>query len=377
MYTNLYGSDSENELLALLRLQCTPYIGDQIAKKLITHCGSARAVFSERKGHLMKLEGIGTRIIAELFNTQYRKAALKEFRFIAHNNLNWISFQDKAYPKYLKHCRDSPILLFTRGNFNLTNSRIISVVGTRSSTPYGNSFCEAFIEVLAPLRPVIVSGFAYGIDIQVHRAAIKYGLPTLAILAHGLNRLYPRGHSRYANQLMQNGGFITEFWSSSKPDRENFLKRNRIIAGISEATVLVESGERGGGLITADMAHSYNRDVFAVPGRIGDPYSQGCNHLIKVQKAHMLTSVADLVYILGWELDTKKNKPRQQELFTTLDSSEQRIYRFLEVNGKQLLDDIALSCSFPVSRTATLLFNMEMKGCIRSLPGKFYEIVHR
>ncbi|MBT8210179.1 MAG: DNA-processing protein DprA [Eudoraea sp.] len=372
----MYDSDSEKELLALLRLQCTPHIGDQTSKKLIAHCGSAAAVFRERKGLLMKLEGIGMRTVAELGNIQYQKAALKEFRFIIHNKLNWISFQDTAYPKYLKHCRDGPILLFTRGNFDLTNRRIISVVGTRSSTPHGNAFCEAFIEALVPLNPVIVSGFAYGIDIQVHKAAIKYGLPTLAILAHGLNRLYPRIHSRYASQLMQNGGFITEFWSSSKPDRENFLKRNRIIAGISEATVLVESAERGGGLITADLAHGYNRDVFAVPGRIGDPYSQGCNHLIKVQKAHMLTSVADLVYVLGWELDMHKSRSRQQELFTTLDSSEQGIYCFLEANGKQLLDDIALSCRFPVSQTATLLFGMEMKGCIRSLPGKFYEIIH-
>ncbi len=377
MHVNLSSSALENELLALLRLQCIPNIGDQTAKKLIAHCGEASLVFQDRKAHLIKLEGIGTRTIEGLFNTQYQKAALRELRFIKDNRLKWISFQDEAYPKYLKHCRDGPILLFTRGNFDLTNRRIISVVGTRSSTPYGNAFCEAFIEALAPLHPVIVSGYAYGIDIQVHRAAIKYGLPTLAILAHGLNRLYPTAHSRYANELMQNGGFVTEFWSSSKPDRENFLKRNRIIAGISEATVLVESGERGGGLITADMAHGYNRDVFAVPGRIGDPYSQGCNNLIKVQKAHMLTSVADLIYILGWELHPQNNKPRQQELFTTLDPSEQGIYSFLEANGKQLLDDIALSCSFPVSQTATLLFNMEMKGCIRSLPGKFYEIAHR
>ncbi len=374
MNVNLDGPDSENEFLALLRLQAIPNIGDQTAKKLIAHCGSASAVFRDRKTHLLKLDGIGTRTIQGLFDEQYLKAASREFRFIEDNRLECISFQDAAYPKYLKHCRDGPILLFTRGNFSLTNSRVISMVGTRSSTPYGDAFCEAFIEAISPLRPVIVSGLAYGIDIQVHKAAIKYGLPTLAILAHGLNRLYPSVHSRYANRMMQNGGFITEFWSSSKPDRENFLKRNRIIAGISEATILVESGERGGGLITADMAHSYNRDVFAVPGRIGDPFSQGCNHLIKVQKAHMLSSVADLVHVLGWDLDMQDSRPRQKELFTTLDTTEQGIFSFLEANGKQLLDDIALSCRLPVSQTATLLFHMEMKGYVRPLPGKYYQV---
>ncbi len=374
MQVKLNDSNSENELLALLRLQVTPKVGDQTAKKLIAHCGSASAVFRERKAPLLKLEGIGTRIIRELFNTQYEKAALRELRFIQKNRIKWISFQDTAYPKYLKHCPDSPILLFTRGNFELTNRKIISVVGTRSSTQYGNAFCEAFIESIASLRPVVVSGFAYGIDIQVHRAAIKYGLPTLAILAHGLNRLYPGEHSRYATELMQNGGFVTEFWSSSKPDRENFIKRNRIIAGISEATVLVESAEKGGGMITADMAHGYNRDVFAVPGRIGDPYSQGCNYLIKTQKAHLLSSVSDLVYVLGWEVDRQSSTPIQHELFTSLDSSEQHIYKFLGANGKQRIDDIALNCNFSVSQTATLLFNLEMKGCIRALPGKYYEI---
>ena len=366
---------TEDELLALLRLQITPHIGDQTAKKLISICGDAASIFYIGKERLLKKIGKGGRKLEGLFNTQSRKAAEQELRFIQQHNIHCISYKCPEYPKYLKHCRDSPILLFSRGTFGFSNQKIISIVGTRSSTRYGNSFCEAFIEALTPWRPVIISGFAYGIDIAVHKAAIGNGLTTLAILAHGLNRLYPSVHSRFAPKMEQNGGFITEFWSLSKPDRENFLKRNRIIAGISEATILVESAEKGGGMITANMAHGYNRDVFAVPGRVGDPFSRGCNHLIKVQKAHMLTAVEDLVYILGWDLDTRQNLPRQAALFASLDEQEQLIFEYLSREGKQLLDDIALNCRLPVSQTATLLFGMEMKGCLRPLPGKYFEVV--
>ncbi len=375
MDTNSRAFLAEEELLALLRLQITPHIGDQRAKKLISGCGNASAIFRRDKKWLLKKTGANGHILEGLFRAQYAHAAERELNFIRENNIRCISYQCPEYPKYLKHCRDSPILLFARGSFALSGQKIISLVGTRSSTRYGDSFCEAFIEALLPFRPVIVSGLAYGIDIAVHKAAIKHGLPTLAILAHGLNRLYPAVHSRYASKMEQNGGFITEFWSCSKPDRENFIKRNRIIAGISEATVLIESAEKGGGMITANMAHGYNRDVFAVPGRVGDPLSQGCNHLIKVQKAHMLTAVEDLVCVLGWDLDARQNLPLQAELFTRLDEQEQPVFDYLSREGKQLLDDIALNCSLPVSQTASLLFGMEMKGCIRPLPGKYFEVV--
>ena len=366
---------TEDELLALLRLQITPQIGDQRAKKLISLCGDATSIFHLGKKQLLKKVRIRSRILEGLYSARNREAAERELHFIQQHHVRCISYRCPDYPKYLKHCKDGPILLFTRGSFRFSNQKIISLVGTRNSTRYGNSFCEAFVEALVPWQPVIISGFAYGIDIAVHNAAIKHGLPTLAILAHGLNRLYPSVHARYAPKMEQNGGFITEFWSLSKPDRENFLKRNRIIAGISEATILVESAVKGGGMITANMAHGYNRDVFAVPGRAGDPFSQGCNHLIKVQKAHMLTAVEDLVYVLGWDLEARLNLPRQAELFASLDDQEQRIYTYLSEEGKQLLDDIALNCGFPVSQTATLLFGMEMKSCIRPLPGKYFEVV--
>ncbi|MCX2718586.1 DNA-processing protein DprA [Poritiphilus sp. M415] len=363
------------ELFSLLRLQAIPNIGDQTAKKLIEYCGSAEKVFRTKKVHLLKLQGLGSRILQELHTKQFGKAAERELRYIRDHGIGYIPYGRKDYPKYLRHCSDGPILLFARGTFDLKGKRMISVVGTRNSTSYGEAFCDSLVEDLAPLNPVIVSGFAYGIDISIHKACIRNDIPTLGVLAHGLNQIYPRNHIRYAGQLESNGGFLTEFWSSSKPNRENFLKRNRIIAGISEATVVVESASRGGALITADMAHGYNREVFAVPGRVDDTWSQGCNQLIKMQKASMLTSAADLIYMLGWDLPAPKPEPVQKQLFISLDAKEQIVYSFLTKNGKNHLDEIALGCGLSVSITAALLFSLEMKKCVRPLPGKLYEAV--
>lgn len=366
---------SEDELLHLLALQQVPKIGDVIAKKLVLHCGSARAVFSEKKHKLLKIEGVGEIIVQNLYSPQYLKAAEKEYAFIRQNNITCTSFLSEQYPKNLKHCYDGPLLLFSRGNIRLADQKIISVVGTRRATPHGIDFCEKLIADLSPLQPVIVSGFASGIDIAAHKAALKNQLQTIGCLAHGLNQVYPRNHSKYAAQVEENGGFITDFWSVSQPDRENFLKRNRIIAGISEATIVIESAEKGGSLLTATLADSYDREVFAVPGRPADTHSTGCNNLIKQQKAHLLTSAADLVYILGWELEEKKAKPVQKRLFVALDETETAIHAFLQKNGKALLDDIALTCRLPIHKTATTLLTMELKGVIRPLPGKWFEAV--
>ena len=216
---------------------------------------------------------------------------------------------------------------------------------------------------------------AYGVDICVQKEAIKQGLQTIGCLAHGLNQVYPKVHIKYEAEILKNGGFYTEFWSTSNPERENFLKRNRIIAGVSEATVVVESAEKGGSLVTADIANSYNRDVFAVPGRTTDKYSIGCNNLIKQQKAHVLTSAADLIYLLDWEVEQKQNNPIQKQLFIELDETEQSIYTYLQNNGKQLLDSIALDCKLPIYKASSTLLNMEMKGVIRPLPGKLFEAI--
>ena len=236
-------------------------------------------------------------------------------------------------------------------------------------------FDEKIVEQLTIYNPVIISGFAYGVDICVQRAAIENGLQTIGCLAHGLNRLYPRAHEKFRQAVEANGGFVTEFWSSSQPEREHFLRRNRIIAGMSEATVVVESGEKGGSLVTADIAVGYNRDVFALPGRIRDPYSVGCNALIKQQKAHMITSAADLVYILGWDTPERAAPVVQKQLFVDLDATEALIYTYLQEHGKQLLDAIALQCHVPVFRATATLLDMEMKGVVRPLPGKLFEAV--
>jgi len=267
------------------------------------------------------------------------------------------------------------VVLFQSGAIDLQHRKLISIVGTRQVTSYGADFCRKLIEDLAPLNPVIVSGFAYGVDIVAHQTAIDCDLQTIGVLAHGLNQIYPKIHKRYIAKMEQNGGFMTEFWSASSPERENFIKRNRIVAGMTEATIVIESAEKGGSLITANIANDYNRDVFAVPGRSSDKYSQGCNNLIKTQRANLLTSAADIVYMLNWELEKKNAKPIQKQLFVTLDSEEQKIYDFLQKNGKELLDIIALECEFPIFKISSLLLNMELKGVIRPLPGKLFEAI--
>tara|TARA_R110002153_G_scaffold120969_1_gene266326 strand:- start:5963 stop:7081 length:1119 start_codon:yes stop_codon:yes gene_type:complete len=364
-----------DELIAILRLQHVPNIGDILAKKLISHCGSPSAIFKDNQRNLLKIEGIGTHTIRHLFETEHLEAAEKEYDYIIKNDISCTYFKDASYPNYLKHCIDGPILLFQKGNIDLNNRKIISVVGTRNITSYGMAFCEQFISDLAPLNPIIISGFAYGVDICIQKEAVKQGLQTIGCLAHGLNQIYPKVHAKYQADVLRNGGFYTEFWSTSNPERENFLKRNRIIAGVSEATVVVESAEKGGSLVTADIANSYNRDVFAVPGRTTDKYSLGCNNLIKQQKAHVMTSAADLIYLLDWDIEQKPSKNIQKQLFIELNETEQGIYTYLQNNGKQLLDAIALECKIPIYKASSTLLNMEMNGVIRPLPGKLFEAI--
>lgn len=365
----------ESELIAVLRLQNIPNIGGVSAKKLISYCGSPEAVFADKRQQLLKIDGIGSYTLRSLYDAQHRKAAEAEYAYIQKNQIGYTYFMDMEFPNYLKHCTDGPTLLFKRGNIDLIGRKIISVVGTRKITSYGSAFCEKFIEDIAPLNPIIVSGFAYGVDITVQKLAVKYGLQTIGCLAHGLNQMYPKAHAKYINEVEKNGGFYTEFWSTSQPEREHFLKRNRIIAGMSEATVVVESAEKGGSLVTADIANSYDRDVFAVPGRTADRYSTGCNNLIKQQKAHMMTSAADLIYLLNWDIPEKKTQSVQKQLFVDLDDTEQSIYDYLLKDGKRTLDTIALECKLPIFKVSSTLLNMEMKGVIRPLPGKLFEAI--
>ena len=366
---------TETDLLYTLALQHVPKIGDITAKKLIAHCGSAEAVFKEKKRNLLKIDGVGAILLEGLFEPVHLKEAEKEIAFIKEHKINVFYFEEANYPEKLKHCIDGPILLFQTGNINLKNQRVISIVGTRKITTNGMAFCEELIETLLPFNPVIVSGFAYGTDITAHKAALKHKLQTIGCLAHGLNQVYPKVHKKYMTEVENNGGFFTDFWSSDTFDRNNFLKRNRIIAGLSEATIVIESAEKGGSLVTADIANSYNRDVFAVPGRVNDILSVGCNNLIKHQKAHMLTNPLDVPYMLNWELEASNKPVVQKQLFVELDDTEKIIYNYLKENEKQQLDTIAINCQMPIFKVASLLLNMELKGVIRPLPGKLFEVV--
>lgn len=367
---------TEQELLYTLALQHVPNIGDITAKKLIGHCGSPQAVLTEKKHRLLKIDGIGTSTIRDLFGTHHLKAAEAELKYIKANNIAWLYFMDANYPERLKHCIDGPILMFQRGRINIKNQPVISVVGARKITVSGIAFCEKLIEKLAVYNPIIVSGFAYGTDITAQKAALKYNLQTIGCLAHGLNQVYPKPHEKYVADVEKHGGFFTDFWSTDVFDRNNFLKRNRIIAGLSEATVVIESAAKGGSLVTADIANSYNRDVFAVPGRVTDKMSEGCNNLIKFQKAHLLSNPLDLPIMLNWKLETESVPPPiQKQLFVELDEDEKKVFNYLKQHNKQLLDAIALECQIPTYKTASILLNMELKGVVRPLPGKQFELI--
>tara|TARA_R110002072_G_scaffold22615_1_gene79448 strand:+ start:288232 stop:289338 length:1107 start_codon:yes stop_codon:yes gene_type:complete len=366
---------SKNELRYTLALQRVSNLGDRTAKKLLHLLGSAEAVFKEKKRNLLKIDGIGASKLKGLNSAALLDEANDEIEFIETNKISFSYFKDKSYPEALKHCHDGPILFFNTGNIDIQNKKIISIVGTRNITSYGKSFCEELISDLAMVNPVIVSGFAYGVDITAHRAAIENNLQTIGCLAHGLDQIYPRSHKKYMEKICQNGGFITEFWSTDAFDRNNFLKRNRIIAGISEATVVIESAEKGGSLVTADIAHSYNREVFAVPGKATDLQSTGCNNLIKYHQARLITSAADIIYMLGWKIKENVTRVKQTKLFVELTQEESILYEYLKKKDKVLLDNIALDCNFPTFKVSSLLLSMELKGVVRPLPGKLFQSV--
>lgn len=363
----------EEELCYVLALQKVKGIGDINAKKLIAACGSAKNVFSEKKQLLSKINGIGSYVLRHLNDASYIKAAEKELTLMDKHRLTPLYFLDADYPKNLKNCIDAPILMFKDGDYCLETSKIISVVGTRRMTNYGKDFCEQMIAELAKFDPVIVSGFAYGVDICAHKAALENKLRTVGVLAHGFGTLYPKAHKKYMAAMYERGGFLSEFWYDELPYKESFLKRNRIVAGISQATVIIESANKGGAMVTADIANSYSRDVYALPGRANDMFSKGCNSLIRDNKAALIASPEDLVAMLGWK-NKSKNTIVQPELFVNLTEEEQTVCDYLKQREKALIDVIAVDCSLPVFRLASVLLQLEMRGLIRPLPGKYFEL---
>jgi DNA processing protein len=367
----------DEKLKFKIALSLIPKVGHITARKLVSYVGSFEGVFKESKKSLLKIPGIGEFLANQIVSTDALSKAEEELLFIEKEKINVIFYLDKNYPERLKHCEDAPILLYSKGAIDLNQQKVLSIVGTRKATTNGIHFCEKLISELTERshNPIIVSGLAYGIDATAHNSALKNNLKTVAILGHGLDIIYPASHKKLAAEIKETGMIITDFPSKSIRDKNNFIKRNRIIAGLSDATIVVESGVKGGSLVTADLANSYNRDVFAVPGRVTDEYSKGCNSLIKSNKAAMLTSVGDLEYLLGWESNTKNNMLVQKELFVQLNDDEQKILQILKNSEELPIDLICLKSSMPTSKVSPILLSLEFAGLVRALPGKLFKII--
>ncbi len=366
-----------NRLAHRIALTRIPRLNTQAIRQLLQELGDELALFHESKQALQSL-GLRPESIAALHSQELLSNTAQEVEFAEQNGITPLFVTDADYPQRLHECLDAPLLLFSKGNVNLNARKTVAIVGTRNATSYATDFCETFIAELSKMFPhtLIVSGLAYGVDIQAHRAALKAGLPTVGVLAHGLDRIYPAGHRRTADDMLENGGLLTEFRSKTNPDRHNFVMRNRIVAGLADAVVVLESAAKGGSLITADIAASYYRDVFALPGRVGAPQSEGCNKLIADNKAVLLQSASDFVRQMGWgDYSTKPaaTAPLQRELLLDLSPEEQAVYQALQREELQV-NLLAIESKIAVSKLFPLLLAMEMRGIVKTLPGSVYKL---
>ena len=348
-------------------------VGDVIGKKLIAYCGSAEAVFSEGVKALNKIPGIGSKLSKIIKESDTLDRAEQELTFMEKQGVKMVFYADKNYPYRLKQCDDGPLILYYKGEDNFNADKIISIVGTRTASTEGKIFCDKMIKQLAQFNTIIVSGLAYGIDICAHKAALKYGLPTWAVFAHGHDIIYPSSHTNVANEILNSGALLSDYISKTKPERQNFPSRNRIIAGLSDATIVIESANRGGSLITANIANSYNREVFAMPGKPKDEKSAGCNYLIKTQRAVLLESIDDIIRELNWDAKTKQNNVRQK-LLIELSNDERRLLNILSDEVVHI-DSIISTIAWSSSKVAQMLLQLEFKGVIMVLPGKMYKKV--
>ena len=363
-----------NELLYQLALTLIPNIGDVQAKILVQHFGDASAIFKAKQSELEKLEGIGTVRAKSIKEFDDFHIAEKELEFSKKYGIKTLFLTDKEYPQRLLNCYDSPTLLFYKGTADLNASKVVSIVGTRTNTDYGKQFTEKLVKDLSEQKITIVSGLAFGIDAMAHKASLKNNLPTVGVVGHGLDKIYPSDHAGLAKDMIKNGGgILSEFFSGTKPDKHNFPLRNRIVAGISDATVLVETNIKGGSMITGNLANAYNRDVFAVPGRTNDPKSSGCNHLIKYNKAVLLTDADELLEVMGWK-DRKVKSKKQKELFIELSADEKQVVQLLQQKEMVSIDEINLSSGLSSSSIAAAILNLELQNVVTSLPGKMYKL---
>lgn len=349
-----------------------PQIGRRRMRTILAYTGSVEQFFKEKKSKLLKIPGFGEHLIRNM----NREQALQDAAYFAEYALQMkhrcLFFQDEDFPKKLNECDDAPLLLYGFGNMDLQVQKIVAIVGTRKASAYGKELCEELVQSFAGQNILVVSGLAYGIDVWVHQLCVKHGVQTVGVLGHGLDRLYPSTHRRTAKQMLQNGGLLTEFLPGTNPDRENFPMRNRIVAGLADATIVVESGIKGGSLITAELANDYNRDVFAYPGDVNREYSKGCNFLIQKNKAHLLTSSRDFFAMMNWEEEQKKQV--QADLFSGLNLEEKTIVKCFK-------DKLELSFEYLISKTqlsfaqlSSSLLNLEFQGLIKAFPGKRYQL---
>ena len=364
----------QNELLYQIALTLVPNIGDVNAKALVNHFGSAEAIFHASKKVLEAIEGIGTIRADSIKRFNDFSKAEEEISFIKKYKINPLFISEKNYPQRLLNCYDSPPLLYYKGNADLNSSKIIAIVGTRNNSEYGKSICEKLIIDLIEEDVIIVSGLAFGIDTIAHKMSIKNNIKTIGVLAHGLDRVYPSQNTSLAKQMIADGGLLTEFKSNTIPDKQNFPGRNRIVAGISDAIIVIESGIKGGSLITAELANGYNKDVFAFPGRADDIKSEGCNYLVKNHKADLITCANDLLEIMGWKKIKKSSPKKQRELFIDLSEEEKIVIDILQTKDQVQIDELYFKSKLSSSAVAQALLMLEMQGIVSSLPGKIYRI---
>jgi DNA processing protein len=364
-----------NDLLYQIALTLIPNIGPIQAKILLQHC-EAEEIFHAKKSFLEKIEGIGEVRANNIKSfTDFSKAE-DEIKFIEKYKIKPLFISDNDYPQRLLNCYDSPTLLYYKGSADLNALKIISIIGTRHHTEYGKQVAEKMIKELAAHNITIVSGLAFGIDAIAHKSSIKNDMPTVGVLAHGLDQIYPSEHSNLAKDMLKNnGGLLTEFRSKSKPDKHNFPTRNRIVAGMSDATIVIETGIKGGSMITAELANGYNKDVFAIPGRVTDHKNAGCNFLIKNNKAVLLSDAQELIETMGWEEQSRKSGVRsQKELFIELSDEERIVVNILKEKESVPIDEINLKSGLSSSAVAAAILSLELQNAVLSLPGKLYQL---
>jgi DNA processing protein len=360
-----------------LALNFIPGVGAVTIRNLVNYFGSAQAVLEASESKLKLVEGVGDKLSSFIKNNQaaYERAE-REIVFVEKHNIQLLTFSDEVYPRRLKECYDAPPVLYYKGSADLNSIRVVSIVGSRKATHYGKTLCNELVEALADYDVIVVSGLAYGIDSFAHKASVSYNIPTVGVLGHGLDQIYPASNRNLAREMIGNGGLLSEFPFYTKPERQNFPQRNRIIAGMADVVIVVEAAIQGGALITAEIANNYNRDVCAFPGNINQEYSAGCNFLIKSHRAHLISRAKDLEYLMNWEQVETAPKGIQLQLELSLSDHEKKVHTLIKQHQSLNIDEISAKLNLPQSKLTITLLELEMKGLLVALPGKVFRVMN-